>query len=180
MHTNKTLIQNDLSVNAKIVNGEVYVKANNVSVRVSNYVYGFDFTETETEGEFVLWVIKASGLYRCNVTIRGLDISFTEAPFVMTARSVAAKLTTVGFFVAVLVGQQLRIYYSDTYKQLNWSEERKPDFDLEVDYSGQTLRVLYSKTASPEQVYVDEYTFSGVTLVNKLQVFDFKFGVTAS
>ncbi len=176
MFQEKSVVQLDVTYKFKVVNSKLYMFYLDSQLLVSEDALGFDVTETDEAMKFDVWVVKATGLHRA--VVDNLDVS--ESLYASNAVSVSAKLTSIGPFVALLVSNQLQLKYASTTKTLQWGAGRKNAFDLEVDYDGLGFKIVYSKTASPEQVYVDEYSFSGATIVNKVSLYDFSFGVNAN
>lgn len=176
MFQDKSVVQLDVTYRFTIVNSKLYMLYLGAQLLVSDEALGFDVTETDEARKFDVWVIKSTGLYRAVVD----NFVVLESLYVSNAVSVSAKITSIGPFVALLVANQLQIKYGSTTKTLQWGSNRKNAFDLEVDYDGLGFKIVYSKTSSPEQVYVDEYSFSGATIINKVSLYDFSFGVNAN
>ena len=180
MHTSKVL-SGIVSAKANLVGNVAYVEAYGLSIRVRDDVKAFDFTFTPTQGIFRLWSVGLdSTLVIHDVDFSNLNqISSAEVETLPDVLSVAASLTGSGYIYAVLASGELVLYHDGTDDAVEWSPERQIDFDLDASLDGTRVRILYSKTASPEQIYIDEYNLveAGDILASYLRIYDFKFGV---
>lgn len=180
MHTSK-ILTGIVSATANLVGNVAYVEAYGLSVRVRDNVKGFDFTFTPTQGIFRLWSVGLdSELMIHDVDFSDLNqISSTLVETTPDVSSVAASLTGSGYIYAFLIEGELVLYHDGTNDVVEWSPERQLDFDLDASFDGTRVRVLYSKTSSPEQIYIDEYNLveAGDIIASYLRIYDFKLGV---
>lgn len=176
-----------LSCEVFLVSSTLYVRTASRYVKeILRNVAGFDVTYTASDSVIRVFAIthdNALVVLDCSLAPR--SITTTQVTTRSNSKSVSAVFTSVGTFYCVLSTDNELFFIKDAQQtRLTWGSTRLPDYDLVVSADGKNVRVLYSKTSSPEQVYVDNYGYDGgvepetsTTYKCQFILFDFQLGL---
>jgi hypothetical protein len=147
-----------------LVSSTLYARTSTGYVKeILRDIVGFDVTYTASDSVIRVFAITHENVLvvmDCSMAPRA--ITTTQITTRPNSKSVSAVFTSVGLFYCVLSTSNELFFVKDAQQtRLTWSATRLPDYDLVVSADGKNVRVLYSKTSSPEQVYVDNYGYDG-------------------